>query len=569
MIILVLGAVLMLAVSIFVHELGHLLCGKLVGVEARIFSLGYGKGIWKKRIGKTIYQITAIPLGGYVLFKGDEYGKKTKGRPGELLSTPPLKRMIPVLGGPFANLVMGFLIFLALEMAGDNPPSNRIFIDQSNQINSPAYQAGVRTGDRIVSVNGQSTENFEELFTRISLSKGEPIQIEYERGSEKKQVTIHPHMYSAGGRPTIGVEPFGERRVEATFTYSEQINHFLSQILDKEDQSSAYFQKQLEERKEEIPEEILKLREKKEREVSLRKRALKYLKDGDVILKVNQVDVQTVSELQTELGKYQNKTIPVFVERKKYPLFTPWSTELVTVDIPVLGANVFEFINIKHPEFPELNVPYFRLDSYDPEITSRLEQLRVDGKVFSNAESFTSYLQTEGGQRKEIWIGNMKYSSELKLKPIGLLGFRPSMKFVAETESKEKSLSEAFLSSVKKVGENIGTTLKGISMIFSGVLSPKDSLSGPVGIVQIAGSSLEYGWSTYFDFVARISLALMVMNLLPIPMADGGHIVLYAYEAIAGRPLPRKAVEAVFRMGFFFLVGLFLYVSFNDVMRFF
>lgn len=61
----------------------------------------------------------------------------------------------------------------------------------------------------------------------------------------------------------------------------------------------------------------------------------------------------------------------------------------------------------------------------------------------------------------------------------------------------------------------------------------------------------------------------MVMNLLPIPMADGGHIVLYAYEAITGRPLPRKAIEAIFRLGFFFLIGLGLYVSFNDVMRIF
>ncbi|NCS92215.1 MAG: site-2 protease family protein, partial [Leptospira sp.] len=110
MLILIIGAVMMLAVSIFIHELGHLLCGMLVGVKARIFSMGYGRGIWKKKIGETTYQITAIPLGGYVMFKGDEYGKKLKGEPGELLSTPPLKRMIPVLGGPFANLVLGFLL---------------------------------------------------------------------------------------------------------------------------------------------------------------------------------------------------------------------------------------------------------------------------------------------------------------------------------------------------------------------------------------------------------------------------------------------------------------------------
>jgi regulator of sigma E protease len=71
------------------------------------------------------------------------------------------------------------------------------------------------------------------------------------------------------------------------------------------------------------------------------------------------------------------------------------------------------------------------------------------------------------------------------------------------------------------------------------------------------------------DFVAKISIALMIMNLLPIPVADGGHIVMYAYEAIAGRPLPRKVMEAIFRVGFFFLIGLGIYVSFHDVLRFF
>ncbi|MCZ8155953.1 MAG: site-2 protease family protein [Leptospira sp.] len=569
MIIIILGSVLMLAVSIFIHELGHLLCGKLVGVEARIFSLGYGKGVWKKRIGKTIYQITAIPIGGYVMFKGDEYGKKTRGRPGELLSTPPLKRMIPVLGGPFANLVLGFVLLFVLELGGDSPASNKIFIDASNQVTSQAYQAGLRSGDSILSINGKPTENFEDIFTNISLTTGDPIQVTYEREGKANTIEIVPNVYSAGGRPTIGVEPFGERRVIATFTYSEQIGHTLAHILDKDDQSTQFFQEKLEERKKEIPEEYLKEREKVEREQSLRKRALSYLKDGDVILKINGVDVHTIPELQAELGKHQNKTIPVLVDRKTFPLFTPWATELTTIDIPVLGANVFEFYNIKHPKFKELAVPYFRLDSYDPEIESRLSRLRIEDTSFNNVDDFVSYLKQVSGQTKSIWIGNMNYTADVALKPIGLLGFRPSMKFIAEKQNRETTVGLAFVTASKKVYENVATTLTGIKLLFSGLLSPKDNLSGPVGIVQIAGISLEYGWSTYLDFVAKISLALMVMNLLPIPMADGGHIVLYAYEAVAGRPMPRKAVEVIFRLGFFFLIGLGLYVSFNDVMRIF
>ena len=105
-------------------------------------------------------------------------------------------------------------------------------------------------------------------------------------------------------------------------------------------------------------------------------------------------------------------------------------------------------------------------------------------------------------------------------------------------------------------------------MIFSGLISAKENLSGPIGIVQYAGISLEYGWETYLDFVAKISIALMIMNLLPIPVADGGHLVLYLFEAVTGRPLPRKAIDIIFKIGFAFLLLLVIFVSFNDVARF-
>jgi regulator of sigma E protease len=161
MLLIILGAIVMLGVSIFIHELGHLLCGMLVGVKARIFSIGYGKGIWKKRIGETTYQITGFPFGGYVMFKGDQYTKRLKGKPGELLSTPPLKRIIPVIGGPLFNLIMGFFIFFILALLGDTPPSNKIFIDPTYDF-MPAHKAGLRTGDEIVKINGKDIIYFED-----------------------------------------------------------------------------------------------------------------------------------------------------------------------------------------------------------------------------------------------------------------------------------------------------------------------------------------------------------------------------------------------------------------------
>ena len=143
------------------------------------------------------------------------------------------------------------------------------------------------------------------------------------------------------------------------------------------------------------------------------------------------------------------------------------------------------------------------------------------------------------------------------------------MKFEAEKIPQDVSISSAALISIDKIGDNISSSLKGLKMIFTGILSVKDNLSGPIGIVQIAGITLEYGFLTYLDFTARISIALMIMNLLPIPIADGGHVVLYLYEAISGRPLPARVIDIIFKIGLVFLLSLGIFVTFNDFLRLF
>ncbi|MCB1178880.1 MAG: RIP metalloprotease RseP [Leptospiraceae bacterium] len=554
MLLIIFGALFMLGISIFIHELGHLLCGKLVGVEARIFSIGYGKGIWKKRVGGTTYQITNIPFGGYVMFKGDRYGNKLRGKKGELLSTPPLKRMIPVLGGPLFNLFLGFFIFVILALLGDTPAGNKIFIDPSYSEFSPAYSSGLRSGDKIVSVNGVKTESFEDIFVNIGLSKGEAINIEYLRNSKTKKATITPEIDSRGGRPTIGVSPFGERTIVINFTYGEQFNYWLQEKIGS-----------LSNKSNETPSKLTRTKNKYQ---NLSTRALAFLEDGDEILSVEGKKVATIGELQKILADHLDETVLVKVSRKKFPLLTPWAREEVTVSVPVLGSNLLEFKNVSDPKLKGISTLY-NIYAHQPNIDILVSNLSIEGKKFKNFEEVLKFLKSLEKDKVKIEVSGLGFTADYKLTPIGLLGFKPSIKFVQEKSESSPGFFEAIKIASYKIYQNVSMSLKALQLLITGFMSPADNLSGPVGIIHFAGASIEYGFFTYLDFIARISIALMIMNLLPIPIADGGHLVLYFYEAIAGKPLPMNVIENIFKIGFFFLLLLAIFVTFNDVMRIF
>ncbi len=558
------GIVFMLALCIFIHELGHLVMGWLVGVKARIFSIGYGRGIWKKKIGETTFQITGIPLGGYVLFKGDEYGTGLKGEKGEFLSTPPLKRMIPVIGGPLFNLILGFIIIFGLYSFGYTPTGTKIYMEPAYNEFSPGYQAGLRTGDKIVSVNGAKTESKYELLSELALAKGKDIHLTVDRNGKELDFKFSD--------PRIGIDFAGERWVEAEFGFGDRLSHWVQSkisFLDKTGEATKYY-KEKEDRvvlSEKFSPRELALRDAKIRREAHQSRALEYLNDGDRILSVNGTEVHSVPELQNTLGKFQNEKVKLTLARKTYPLLNPWSREEAKTEMSVLPAFVVELRNLRDQKYPSISISTVNLQSHDPEIKLKLMSLKIDGKSFASTEELQREVESKLGKKIRLELQGQTWEAELGFRKIGLLGFIANMHVNEERMDRKLSLGEAFIQSNKDVGKMISDNIRGLGMLFSGRIKVKDSVSGPVGLAKASIQFLEDGIYSYFQFVAIISIALMIMNLLPIPVADGGHIVFFTYEAIAGRPLPLAVQEQVLRFGFFFLLILGLYVTYHDFLR--
>ncbi|MFP5395049.1 MAG: RIP metalloprotease RseP [Alphaproteobacteria bacterium] len=190
-ILLTIGAfLLLLGPLIVLHELGHYLMGRAFGVRALTFSVGIGKELWH-RVDKrgTRWRLAAIPLGGFVLFAGDADATSKpdpalqNASPGELKGTfpgaPLWQRTLIVLAGPLANLLVAVAIiaaFVAAVGVPSNPPIVTGFAD-----NSPARAAGILQGDRIVAVDGKTTESFKEVASAVMIYPNQTVRLTVER----------------------------------------------------------------------------------------------------------------------------------------------------------------------------------------------------------------------------------------------------------------------------------------------------------------------------------------------------------------------------------------------------
>lgn len=128
------------------------------------------------------------------------------------------------------------------------------------------------------------------------------------------------------------------------------------------------------------------------------------------------------------------------------------------------------------------------------------------------------------------------------------------------------SVAGAFVQAVRQTWKTSVMVLDSIKKMLTGIISPKH-LSGPITIAKVAGASAEYGVSAYLGFLALLSVSLGVLNLLPIPVLDGGHLLYFIVEAAKGSPVSEKIQMAGYRLGLFLVVGLMVIALYNDVMR--
>jgi len=198
-----------LGVLVFVHELGHFVVARRHGVRCLTFSLGFGPKILQTKRGDTVYCISAIPLGGYVKMAGESPDEKREGKDDEFLSKTKWQRFQILIAGPAMNIVLAIVVMTVVLLQGaqvplyeEQPPVVGLVADDS-----PAARAGIRRGDRILSVAGRDVNTWEELFYAVVPRADREIEVVLRRGTGIESISVTPEGQTEYNLGDLGVEP--------------------------------------------------------------------------------------------------------------------------------------------------------------------------------------------------------------------------------------------------------------------------------------------------------------------------------------------------------------------------
>jgi regulator of sigma E protease len=418
-----------LGVLIFVHELGHFLMARRIGVRVITFSLGFGPKLLNIKRGDTEYCVSAIPLGGYVKMAGENPEDNRTGAPDEFLSKGKWQRFQVLVMGPIMNLVLAVVVMSVVLYQGAQVPAaeQQTVVIGGFSDTSVAAKAGLKAGDRIITVDGKPVETWNQFANAILPKAKREVALGFIRDGRAGQVIVVPEGQTKYELGDIGIQP---------------VMH--PEVLEVSPGSAA---------------------------------AEAGLLKGDVVYAVGNETNVSRERLVTIIKASEGKPLPMHIRRGGATQTIMVSPKKVG-DVLMMGAQLS---------------PY-ELRTIDP---GPLEAVKLSVQK------------------------NWEWTRQIVETLVGL--------FTRETSVKQ--------------------------------------LMGPVAIADLSGSAAQAGWISLFTLMAMISLNLGLLNLMPIPVLDGGHIFILGLEGLARRDFSMRVKEKMLLAGFVLLLMLMVTVIYNDLMR--
>lgn len=526
---------LLLGLLIFIHEMGHFSVARFFGIRVEIFSIGFGKTIFKKKWGDTEYRISIFPLGGYVKMFGDN---PTAVIPPEeqkysFIHQPVLPRIAVVIAGPLMNLILALFVFFGIGLYGEPQIAPQLGDIKES---TAAYQAGLRSGDKILSINNTMAKSFDETLKLISESSNGTALIKVERNGETLELNVPTEVKS---NPNILSSERDIPQIDGWTLYSK------APTVGFTDDKSDLF--------------------------------IAGLKNLDEIRKINSTKIATLrdlnhfigslteqdkQELNIEIARYEGDKETILNLKSKGQNLSLVSTE--TFIGRVQQGSPAEKAGLKRGD-RLVSVGDVVINDWDTLLeTVKTKGLEKKPIVFKVNRDFKDLEITVTPQIKSMM--NEK-GQEIERPIVGIEpGFYihvPDQVYVAAG-----GVGASIAYSLKQTWKWTVWTINSMLRVIQGEVSHKN-LGGFITIGQVAKESFKVGWSYFFQMMGIISINLFLLNLFPIPVLDGGHLVFYTIEAIRGRPVSPKNMEMAFMFGFALLMSLVGLTLFNDIQRVF
>lgn len=527
----------LLGLLVFVHELGHFLVAKWCGVKVETFSLGFGKKLLKYKYGDTTYCISLVPLGGYVKMYGESlYAEVSEDQKNvSFIHKPVSQRIAIVLAGPLMNLIFAVFLFWTIGLIGEERPSATVG-DIATQ--SKAYEVGLRPGDKILRIQQKSVESWEDVQKLIQPAAGQSLEIDVARGEEAVAVNVTP-------------------------TISENEN-----IFSRETQVG-----QIEGLTNESMASLVGINSKNSEAYKAGLRAL------DLIKKVNGKEVTTLRQLES--------------------IFTNQQPPFQLTVQSMLDGKPGEERNLnleKGGKLSDLGIEFseqYVLQVKDPSPAQKAGILagdkivKIGGKEIIQWTDILNQVKSYDAQKNEglaVEVNRMGEILTLKMVPemtelmtmkgqeenrftIGIIS--ANIRVYPDTvRVKQKGFVNQLNYGFSETWKWTEFTVMSLVRLAQGSVSPKN-IGGVITIGRVASHSYEAGLSVFLKTMAIISINLFLLNLLPVPVLDGGHLLFFTIEAFKGAPVSLRKMEIAQQAGLMILLMLMAFALFNDVTNLF